>query len=119
MLRLITPAAAALAAIAACAAPAEAPTLATMIDAAKADAARRLPAAAGALELVQAQAVTWSDGALGCPEPGRAYTQALVPGWQIRLRAGTEVLDYHASRGGALLLCPPGRAVLPPAGARY
>ena len=84
---------------------------------------RSLPALALACALVAtsgaSQAVTWSDGALGCPEPGRAYTQALVPGWQIRLRAGTEVLDYHASRGGALLLCPPGRAVLPPAGARY
>jgi hypothetical protein len=27
-------------------------------------------------EVVSAKAVTWSDGSLGCPEPGKLYTQA-------------------------------------------
>jgi hypothetical protein len=38
---------------------------------------------------------------------------ALVPGYRIRIQAGDNVLDYHASRRGYLVLCPPGRSVDP------
>lgn len=101
-----------------CAQPGAAPTLQSMVDAARADAAQRLPGAA--LEVVVAERVVWRDGSLGCPQPGMLYTQALVPGWRIRLRAGDELLDYHAANGGALVLCPPGIAVDPlPGAARY
>ena len=62
------------------------------------------------LQIVSAESVTWPDGSLGCPQPGMAYTQALVPGFRVRLRAGDEVLDYHSGRSGAPTLCPPGRA---------
>ena len=65
------------------------------------------------MELVQAQAVTWRDGALGCPQPGMAYTQALVPGWLLRVQAGGSTLQYHASRQGGWLLCPAHRAQSP------
>jgi hypothetical protein len=37
--------------------------------------------------VVQAEAVTWPDGALGCPEPGIVYTQALVPGYWVVVEA--------------------------------
>jgi hypothetical protein len=80
------------------------------VAAARDDAARRGGLDASAIELVSAESVTWRDGSLGCAEPGRLYTQALVPGYRVRVRAGGEVLDYHASRRGALVLCPPGRA---------
>jgi hypothetical protein len=65
---------------------------------------------ASAIEVVSAENVTWRDGSLGCPQPGRVYTQALVPGYRVRLRARGELLDYHAGRHGALVLCPAGRA---------
>jgi hypothetical protein len=67
--------------------------------------------------LIGAEAVTWSDGSLGCPQPGMAYTQALVPGYRVRLRGPEGEMDYHASTRGALVLCPPGRAVKPVPGA--
>jgi hypothetical protein len=41
------------------------------------------------------------------------YTQALVPGFRIRVRAGAETLDYHAGRRGAPMFCPAGRVVPP------
>jgi hypothetical protein len=41
------------------------------------------------------------------------YTQALVPGYRIRVRAGEQLLDYHATSRGHFLLCPPGRAIDP------
>ena len=87
------------------------------VKAARADAARRTGVAAEALALVSAEPVTWSDGSLGCPQPGRMYTQALVPGYRVRLRGPDGELDYHASARGALVLCPAGRAVGPLPGA--
>jgi hypothetical protein len=91
-------------------------TLQSAIDAALADAARRTGVERTDLEVLSAEAVTWSDGSLGCPQPGMMYTQALVPGFRIRVRAGEETLDYHAGRSGAPLLCPAGRAVEPVSG---
>ncbi len=84
-----------------------------IVEAALADAARRTGRDASTLQVVSAEAVTWPDGSLGCPEPGMNYTMALVPGYRVRIRAGAEVLDYHASRPGYLVLCPPGRSVDP------
>ena len=88
-----------------------------VVRAARADAAARTGLAGESLTLVSADSVTWSDGSLGCPQPGRAYTQALVPGYRVRLRGPAGELDYHASARGALVLCPPGRAVDPLPGA--
>lgn len=83
------------------------------IHRARTDAARRAGIAAGSIELVSAEAVTWPDGSLGCPQPGMAYTQALVPGYRIRLRARGQVLDYHAGRIGMPVLCPASRSIDP------
>lgn len=48
--------------------------------------------------------VTWTDGSLGCPEPGVGYTQALVPGYQLVLAVDGELASYH-SGGGAFAYC--------------
>ena len=71
-------------------------------------AAERTATEPDAVEVVQAEAVTWSDGSLGCPEPGMFYTQALVDGYHVILRAGTEELDYRVSAGGGFRLCEGG-----------
>jgi hypothetical protein len=85
---------------------------------ARAAAARHSGAAADAIELVKAETVTWPDGSLGCPRPDMGYTQALVPGYRIRLRAHGALLDYHAGRSGRLVLCPARRSVDPLPGAQ-
>jgi hypothetical protein len=54
-------------------------------------------------------AVTWNDGSLGCPEPGQLYTQALVDGYWVVLRAGGRELDFRATQRGDFKLCPPGQ----------
>lgn len=51
---------------------------------------------------------TWSDGSLGCPQPGMYYTQALVPGWQVLVRAGEQTLDYRLSDRGVFFPCEDG-----------
>jgi hypothetical protein len=91
-------------------------TLEATVDAALTDAAKRTGLNRADLKVLSAEAVTWSDGSLGCPEPGMMYTQALVPGYRVRIQAGGQELDYHAGRMGAAALCPPGRAMPPSAG---
>lgn len=87
--------------------------LQSAMDAAFEDAVKQTGLERTKLELVSAEVVTWRDGALGCPAPGGMYTQALVPGYRIRIKAGTRELDYHASTRGGLMLCPAGRAADP------
>jgi uncharacterized protein (DUF885 family) len=87
------------------------------VQAARTDAARRTGVVAESLALISAESVTWSDGSLGCPQPDVLYTQALVPGYRVRLRGPDGEMDYHASARGALVLCPAGRAVDPLPGA--
>jgi hypothetical protein len=57
------------------------------------------------MDIVQAEAVTWPDGSLGCPEPGIAYTQALVEGYRVVLNVDGTTYDYHAAQDGRFLLC--------------
>ena len=86
---------------------------ARVVEAARADAARRSGLPAAQLQVVTLESVTWRDGSLGCPRPDMAYTQALVPGYRVRLQVGSEVWDYHASERGAVALCPAGRSQEP------
>ena len=70
-----------------------------------ADAAERTGVAAGDIEVVESALVTWPDGAIGCPEPGVVYTQALVDGYRIVLDADGTQLTYHGAMGADPFLC--------------
>jgi hypothetical protein len=50
-----------------------------------------------AITLVVAEPVVWSDGSLGCPEPGMMYTQALVEGYRIVLEVDGEEVAFHGA----------------------
>jgi hypothetical protein len=76
-----------------------------ILQAAIADAAKQTGVDASQITVTSAEPVTWPNGALGCPQPGEMYTQALVPGYQIKLEAGGQQLDYHASQSGTVKLC--------------
>jgi hypothetical protein len=78
-----------------------------------ADAGRRSGVDSGRIHVVQSQAVTWRDGSLGCPEPGRMYTQALIRGYLIRVQADAALLEYHVGSRGQWLHCPAERAIAP------
>lgn len=88
-------------------------TLESIVSAVRADAAGLLQRPIDDLPGPVSEPVTWGDGSLGCPMPGRLYTQALVPGWLIVVREGGRELRYHASQRGQWLLCPAGRAQRP------
>jgi hypothetical protein len=89
------------------------PEIARQIQVALADAARRSGIEAAELVVDSAEDVSWLDGSLGCPAPDLMYTQALVPGYRIRIVAAGRTLDYHADTRGEMLLCPRERAVDP------
>jgi hypothetical protein len=80
-----------------------------------ADAARRADIDPDSITVVKAESVTWNDGSLGCPEPGMMYTQALVDGYHVVVRAGDEELDYRADSAGHFRYCenpPPAGGVI-------
>ena len=93
--------------------PAASAELQALVRAVSDDARRISGVDASRIRVLEAAAVTWSDGALGCPEPNRFYTQALVPGYRVRIDAGGKLLVYHANARGSWVLCPADRARAP------
>jgi hypothetical protein len=75
--------------------------LAAILD----DLADRLGAAPEEIAILRGEAVVWNDGALGCPQPGQFYTQALVNGYWVVLAHGGQEYDYRASDRGTFFLC--------------
>lgn len=47
----------------------------------------------------QAEAVTFPNPGLGCPEPGMAYKQVPVDGYRVVLEAGGTTYDYRGTGG--------------------
>lgn len=84
------------------------PEPAAVADAAVADLANRLGASSEAITVVLAQRETFPDGALGCPQPGHVYTQALVDGYRVVLAHGDREWLYTAGTDGVPHLCPSG-----------
>ena len=72
-------------------------------DAIVADLATR--GVSGEPALVSAESVTWPNGALGCPKPGMAYTQALVDGMRVVVEVDGTTYDYRFGRGDSPVLC--------------
>jgi hypothetical protein len=89
------------------------PSLAAILDPVVADAATRLGVPPAAVAVVSVDAVTWSDGALGCPKPGGMYTQALVDGHRVVVAGGADgtVLDYRVTGPGAFRVCDDPEAI--------
>lgn len=77
----------------------------SLADDAVADLAGRLQVPATAIDVLQAEQVTWPDGSLGCPKPGEFYTQAQVDGYRVVLQHDSRVFLYHAGGDGPVFLC--------------
>ena len=69
------------------------------------DAAERAGVAAQELRILRAQAIEWSDGSLGCPQPGEFYTQAIVSGYWVVVEGTDETYDYRVDGQGNFRLC--------------
>jgi hypothetical protein len=73
--------------------------------AAIADLAGRQGVGPSAITTVSVAEVTWRDGSIGCPQPGVAYTQALVPGIRVVLELDGQRYEYHAGGSRTIFLC--------------
>ncbi|MBT8048994.1 MAG: hypothetical protein KJO92_11315 [Gammaproteobacteria bacterium] len=69
------------------------------------DLAGRLNISAKEISVLREVNVTWRDGSLGCPREGMMYTQALVEGSLIVLRAGNDQYQYHSGKGRPPFYC--------------
>ena len=75
--------------------------------------AQRLDVPPDSVKVSSARQVTWRSGALGCPEPGMTYTDALVPGSVIYLQVNNMIHAYHAKFAGEPFYCPRERVEAP------
>lgn len=69
------------------------------------DVERRTGACASCLRVVRDQAMTWSDGSLGCPELGNTYPQRPVSGYWVVIRHDDRDYDYRVDDRGVFRLC--------------
>ena len=81
------------------------PRLQNLIEIARQDLSQRISVPADDFILLEATSVTWPDASLGCPQEGMQYAQVLTPGYLIRLKAGEQEYEYHASREAYIILC--------------
>lgn len=95
------------------------PQLESFVSQARDDLARRLEIDETRITVIDAEFVTWPNGAVGCPEPDMMYTQALVPGYRIRLRAEGVLHHYHGSNDRPPFHCPAERVAEPAAGSTH
>lgn len=57
------------------------------------------------IETEKVEAVTWPDTSLGCPQPGILYSQILVDGYRVTLKANSAEFDYHTQGTEEFVLC--------------
>jgi len=77
------------------------------------DLTRRALVKHDAITVVSATEQQWSDGAMGCPQPGQMYTQMIVPGYRVVLQANGDRYAYHSDRRGNFIVCSNGLAFDP------
>jgi len=81
------------------------PACTAAAEASRVDLATHLDIELDQIDLLRKDRVTWNDGSLGCPQPDRAYTQAVVNGLFIELRVCETSYLYHAGPAGKPFLC--------------
>jgi hypothetical protein len=69
------------------------------------DLTAELGVGASAVESVEVEEVTWSDGSLGCASPGEMYTEATVEGHRITVVVDGTAYEYHDGGERDAFLC--------------
>ena len=87
---------------------------AELIEALLTDLAKRLGISVDQITVIHSHAVEWSDGSLGCPQPGNVYIQVLTPGFRVVLAAQDLLYDYHTDTKAQFLLCNPDGVISDP-----
>jgi hypothetical protein len=88
-------------------------SLGEQVSAAQFNLANRAGISADKIVVSEARVVNWGSSAIGCPQTGMSYTQAIVPGVQLLLKANGITYHYHGHKGGKLIFCPDNRVEEP------
>lgn len=75
------------------------------VQGAMADLAAHLGVSSDVIDWVSHEEVVWPDGSLGCPQPGMAYTQAIVSGSLSVFEVDGVRYEYHGATGSPSFLC--------------
>lgn len=75
------------------------------ITLAREDLAKRLGINSSDIAISSQRETMWPNSSLGCPESGKMYTQAVVPGYSVVLSNGENNYQYHTSKGSLFVLC--------------
>ncbi len=75
------------------------------VQGAMADLAAHLGVSGDVIDWVSHEEVVWPDGSLGCPQPGMAYTQAIVSGSLSVFEVDGVRYEYHGATGNPSFLC--------------
>jgi len=81
---------------------------APIVDAVVADIARIAGVPVDQVTVISGESVTFPDGGLGCPEPGKVYIQILVEGFKIVAEAGGTRYDYRGTGPDSFRRCTTG-----------
>lgn len=76
-----------------------------MLDLAKAALAKELNIGVDQISVTAIEAVEWSDGSLGCPKPGQAYLQIIIPGFRMLLEAQGKSYNFHSDMEQTIVKC--------------
>jgi hypothetical protein len=57
------------------------------------------------LKVLSVEEVTWSNSAIGCPQPDRAYLDRIVPGVRVIVEGGGQMFYVHGGEAGNLFVC--------------
>lgn len=85
------------------------------VELARSTLAREIGCAAADVALIDAEAVDWSDSALGCPQPGMMYMQMITPGYRVTLEHAGRRYQVHTDAGQHAVRCD---QVKPPFGGK-
>jgi hypothetical protein len=69
------------------------------------DLAGRLGVKVAELQVLAIDQVVWDDGSLGCPQPGKSYLTAQVPGVRVLFQNSGKTYQYHASDRAHFVYC--------------
>lgn len=81
------------------------PGLQGFVDQATGDLADRLDVEPASITVVSAEAVSWGDTSLGCPQPGMRYAQVVTDGTKIVLEHDGTEYAYHSGGDRSPFLC--------------
>lgn len=75
------------------------------VEASKQQLAKQLGVDASSITVALDEDIQWNNGALGCPQPDMAYTQAVEPGYRVVLEHNGTQYSFHGRHAGEPCLC--------------